>query len=414
MERMKAEIIGVGTELLLGQIVNTNARFISEKLAEIGIDVLYHTVVGDNPARLVSVIETAQSRANLIIFTGGLGPTKDDLTKETISRCVGKPLVEDTKAMQYIEAYFERRGIPMTENNRKQALVLSASNVLPNDQGMAPGMAVKHEGICYILLPGPPREMVPMFENYAVPFLLSLISDSHIVHSKVLRFFGIGESALEEQLMDLIDSQSNPTIAPLAKDSEVTLRITAKAKNLPEAIAMITGVEAKIEERVGEFIYGYDLDSLPSVLVDQLEKRKLSFALAESCTGGLASRMVTGVPGCSSVYQGGVVCYTKLVKQRVLGVPSVILEQHGAVSEESARAMASQVRELMSASLGIAITGVAGPESAEGKPVGLVYIGLSSAEAEKVFEVKLSGTRDMIQARAAKYALFYALQELKA
>jgi nicotinamide-nucleotide amidase len=407
---MRAEIIAVGTELLLGQIVNTNAQYISTKLAEIGIDVMFHSVVGDNRERLVSVVKTAQKRSDIVIFTGGLGPTKDDLTKETIASCIGKILMENEEAMGKIESYFVRRGIPMTENNRRQAQVIENCQVLPNDVGMAPGMAVHAEGVHYILLPGPPKELNPMFDHYAIPYLLSLISDHQVVFSKVLRFFGIGESALEELLMDMIDNQSNPTIAPLAKESEVTIRLTAKAKTVDEANRLIEGVESVIKERAGQFIYGYNDDSLHSVVVETLRNRGLTLSLAESCTGGLISRMITAVPGASSIYPGGLITYSDKVKTNLLGVTEATISQHGAISRETALEMAQNARQLLNTDLGMSITGVAGPESVEGKPVGLVYIGLSSAGGDQVFEVKLTGPREMIQIRAAKYALFYLRQ----
>jgi nicotinamide-nucleotide amidase len=410
---MKAELIAVGTELLLGQIANTNAQYISRKLAELGIEVYYHTVVGDNGNRLKETIEIAQDRSELIIFTGGLGPTKDDLTKETIARCMGRQLVQDDFAMEQIEAFFKRRGIVMSENNRKQALVIEGSKVLPNDHGMAPGMAIEVNGIKYVLFPGPPRELYPMFENYAIPYLQSLSSDQQILHSKVLRFYGIGESLLEEKLIDLIDSQTNPTIAPYAGEAEVTLRLTAKANNIDEANLMIAVVEGKIGERVGEFIYGYNDDTLPFVVYRQLKQKAWKLALAESCTGGLLSRMLTAIPGCSEVYTGGVVCYAPEVKQNVIGVPKEVIEQYGTVSQQVALELASKVRALLKADVGVSVTGVAGPDAVEGKPVGLVYIGISTPAGEQVHEVNLSGTREGIQVRAAKYSLYYLLKEFQ-
>ncbi|HJV45381.1 MAG TPA: competence/damage-inducible protein A [Bacillota bacterium] len=410
---MKAEIIAVGTELLLGQIANTNAQYISKKLAELGIDVYYHTVVGDNVGRLNEVVLLANSRSELIIFTGGLGPTKDDLTKETIARGMGKQLVQDDFAMKQIEAYFLRRGITMSENNRKQALVIEGSTIFPNDHGMAPGMATGTNGIHYLLFPGPPRELIPMFESYAVPYLQSLSNVHLILHSKVLRFYGIGESLLEEKLMDLIDGQSNPTIAPYAGEAEVTIRLTAKASNIEQANQMIAIVEKQIEERVGEFIYGYNDDSLPQVVFSKLKQNSWKLALAESCTGGLVSRMITAIPGSSEIYSGGVVCYSADVKQNVVGVPEETIHQYGTVSEETALAMANKIRMLMNADIGLAITGVAGPNESEGKPVGLVYIGISSSKGDKVYKLNLSGTREGIQIRAAKYGFYYLFSDMK-
>lgn len=410
---MRGEIISVGTELLLGQIANTNAQYISKKLAEIGIDVLYHTAVGDNHQRLKGILETAQSRSDLIIFTGGLGPTKDDLTKEAIASHLGKALVEDAPAMMKIEAYFTQRGIEMTENNRKQAQVIDQSTVLPNDHGMAPGMAVEAASIRYILLPGPPRELIPMFDHYAIPYLQSLFPEQQVVHSKVLRFFGIGESALEEKLLDLIDAQSNPTIAPLANEGEVTIRITAKARNIDEANELIQKIEMEIGSRVGEYIYGYNDDTLPRVTFRTLKKGALKLSLAESCTGGLLSQMITSISGSSEIYSGGVISYSSEAKSQLLHVSSALIEEHGTVSEECAKAMAKQAREALNADVALSVTGVAGPDPTENKPVGLVYIGLATPEGTHSYRLNLSGTREGIQLKAAKYSLFYLLQYLK-
>ncbi|HSU79497.1 MAG TPA: CinA family nicotinamide mononucleotide deamidase-related protein, partial [Candidatus Angelobacter sp.] len=262
---MNAEIIAVGTELLLGQIANTNAQFISKELAEIGMNVFYHTVVGDNSDRLKKAIETAESRAKCLIFTGGLGPTKDDLTKETIASALEVGLTIDEEALKQIEAYFTRVGRPMTENNRRQAVVLEGAHVLPNNNGMAPGMILEKGDHLYILLPGPPSEMRPMFLESVRPYLMR--TQGEPITSRVLRFFGIGESALETELMDLIDNQTNPTLAPLAKEGEVTLRLSAKTSDSVEAQRMLDSLEAKITDRVGEFLYGYgDDNTLPQVV----------------------------------------------------------------------------------------------------------------------------------------------------
>lgn len=410
---MKAEIIAVGTELLLGQIANTNAQFLSQKLAEVGIGVYYHTVVGDNADRLYRLIEEAFTRSDLIIFSGGLGPTKDDLTKETVAQAVHRPLVHDETALERIVAYFDRRGVKMTENNRKQALVVEGSKILPNDHGMAPGMAIEYKGKYLMMLPGPPRELYPMFTTYGLPYLLSLISDQYVVHSKVLRFFGIGESALEEELIDLIDGQSNPTIAPLAKEGEVTIRLTAKAKSITEAEEMIRVIEQEIEERVGEFIYGYDDDSLESVLVRKLTEQNETVAFAESITGGLVSHMVTSVPGSSAMLKGSIVCYTNDVKHHLLAVPKDVLAEAGAVSEDAARILAEEVRLRLGSTYGVSITGEAGPTASEDKPVGLVYIGATDGTQTQVKTFRLSGQRTAIQSRAAKHAIFTMLERIK-
>lgn len=411
---MRAELIAVGTELLLGQIANTNAQFLSQRLAGLGIHVYFHTVVGDNDERLLFVTRQAAARSDLVIFTGGLGPTQDDLTKETVAAHVGRPLVMDEDAMDRIAAFFERRGVQMSENNRKQAMVIEGSTVFPNDRGMAPGMAVTHGGTTYVLLPGPPSELNPMFDQYVLPFLSGLLPAQQVFHSRVLRFFGIGESALEDRLLDLIEQQSNPTIAPYAKDYEVTLRITARADSVEAAEQLIAPVEAQIRGRVGEYIYGEGEMELHEVFVREMRQQQVTVACAESCTGGALSALITSVPGSSAVFRGGIVCYTNDVKQKVLSVPQEWLARDGAVSESVARRMAEEVRRICDATVGIALTGVAGPDPLEGKPIGLVYLGIAvQGLPVRVKQLKLAGHRQAIIGRAAKSAMFYTLQRLK-
>ncbi|MFS0553129.1 competence/damage-inducible protein A [Brevibacillus sp. 179-C9.3 HS] len=412
---MRAEIIAVGTELLLGQIANTNAQFLSQKLADIGVGVYFHTVVGDNTERLLQVIRLASGRSDLVILTGGLGPTQDDLTKETMAGHVGIGLETNPVAMERIEKFFSQRGIVMTENNRKQALVLSGSHVFSNDFGMAPGMAIRHDSSTFVLLPGPPSELYPMVENYVMPYLTGLLPEKQVFHSHVLRFYGIGESALEEQLLDLIEKQENPTIAPYAKEFEVTLRITARAATVEEGESLILPVEKEILDRVGQYMYGMgENSSLHAVLVQQLKESKETIACAESCTGGAIASLITSVPGSSHVFRGGVVCYTNEVKNQLLEVPESVLQTDGAVSEKTAQLLAENVREKLGATYGISVTGVAGPDPSEGKPVGLVYVGIAAEGMPTVVkELRLAGRRQAIVGRAAKYALFYALQMQK-
>ncbi|MFJ9499357.1 competence/damage-inducible protein A [Brevibacillus centrosporus] len=412
---MRAEIIAVGTELLLGQIANTNAQFLSQKLAQIGVGVYFHTVVGDNSERLQQVIRLAAERSDLVIFSGGLGPTQDDLTKETVAAYVGVDLVSDANAMKYIEDFFTQRGIVMTENNRKQALVLAGSYVLPNDFGMAPGMAIRHDSTTFVLLPGPPSELYPMVDRYVMPYLIDLLPEKQVFHSRVFRFYGIGESALEERLLDLIEKQDNPTIAPYAKEFEVTLRVTARAATAEAGEALILPVEKEIRDRVGQYIYGTGEDSsLHELLVNELRKRGESIACAESCTGGTVASLITSVPGSSSVFHGGIVCYTNEVKNQVLGVSEEVLATEGAVSEQTAKLLAENVREKLGTTYGVSVTGVAGPDSSEGKPVGLVYVGIAAEGLPTVVkELRLAGRRQAIVGRAAKFALFYALQMQK-
>ncbi|WP_100487740.1 competence/damage-inducible protein A [Sporolactobacillus pectinivorans] len=397
---MNAEIIAVGSELLLGQIANTNAQFISEQLALLGIDVYFHTVCGDNESRLCDSIKQAESRAELIIFTGGLGPTKDDLTKETVAKLLGRKLVTNQQAMDSLLDYFKATGREMTENNLKQALVMEGSHVLPNRQGMAPGMIVESGGHIYLLMPGVPSEMKPMFLDFARDYFAR--SYSQHIQSRVLRFFGIGESQLETKIIDLIDAQSNPTIAPLAKEGEVTLRLTAKHTSKDEAEKMLDRIEQKIDQRVGTYLYGYNEESLPEVVFRFLTSERKTIAFAESLTGGMASEWMTGFPGASSVLNGGVVCYTNAVKERALQIPSEVLDSDGAVSERCAKLMASSVRLLCGSDIGISFTGVAGPDKSEGKEVGTVYIGFADADGSKSYLYHFRGSRRKIRIQSVK------------
>ncbi|QZT32958.1 competence/damage-inducible protein A [Caldalkalibacillus thermarum TA2.A1] len=410
---MKAEIIAVGTELLLGQIVNTNAQFLSEQLNAQGISVYFHSVVGDNPDRLAAQLAIAHSRSDLVLLTGGLGSTKDDLTKEVVARHVGRSLKLEPQALKRIQRFFEARQMPMTENNKRQALIIDGARVFPNETGLAPGMAVKHEGVHYLLFPGPPGELKPMYFKYARPYLVELSPDQHVVHSKVMRFCGIGESALESRLLDLIDNQTNPTIAPLAKEGEVTLRLTSFAKSKADAEQKMASLIREIQARVGKYQYGWDEETLEEVLVRQLHHNNLTVAAAESCTGGLVCHSITRVNGASQVFPGGIVCYANDVKMGELGVPPEVLGQDGAISERTARILAEEVRKKFKTDLGVSVTGVAGPEQQERKPVGLVFIGVAGEHKTRVYKVNVGGSRHTVQTRAAKLALFYLIRTVE-
>ncbi|WP_369903050.1 competence/damage-inducible protein A [Bacillus manliponensis] len=410
---MNAEIIAVGTELLLGQITNTNAKFLSEKLAEIGIHVYYHTVVGDNKYRLQQAIEIAEKRADILIFTGGLGPTKDDLTKETIARSLGEELIYDEAALASIANYFQKTGREFTENNKKQALVLNASTVFTNDHGMAPGMGLCKNEKVYILLPGPPKEMNPMYIQYVEPFLRNVTTGENL-YSRVLRFFGIGESQLEDKLQDIIDKQTNPTIAPLASEGEVTLRLTARHNDEKEAEKLINEVEGLILQRVGQFFYGYNQEFLHHKVIMLLKQKNITLSCAESLTGGLFGNQIVENSGVSSIFNGGIICYNNDIKERILNVSKELLQSNGAVSEECAAVLAENVRKLMGSHIGISFTGVAGPGSSEGKDAGTVYIGLAIEGVEtEVFPLVLSGSRQQIRERAVKYGFYHLYKELE-
>ena len=407
---MRAEIIAVGTELLLGQIVNTNAQYLSQGLAASGIDVYFQTVVGDNEQRLRQAIETARGRADILIFTGGLGPTQDDLTKDALAAYLGRRLVLHEPSMAKIEEMFASRGIHMVESNRRQALMLEESDPLPNSTGLAVGNALSVDGTHYILLPGPPREMKPMFDGPVKEWLRAQLGDSDPLFSRVLRFAGIGESALEDALLGLIDSQSDPTIAPYAKEGEVAIRISTKARNEAEADRRIDETVARVEELVGQYIYAREDVPIEQAVIAKLRNLDKTAAAAESCTGGLIAELLTDVIGSSNAFSGGVVTYTNAMKHTLLGIPLAQLEgpgAPGAISRETAAAMAERVMNIASSDYGIATTGVAGPATSEGKPVGLVYIAIAErGRSTDVHELQLSGGRSMIRIRAAKQALY--------
>lgn len=414
---MKAEIIAIGTELLLGQIVNTNAQYLSKGCADLGINVYFQTVVGDNLQRIKQSFETARQRADLIICTGGLGPTQDDLTKDALAEFLGRTLYIHQPSMDKIEQVFASRGMEMVASNSRQANLLVDSEPLTNDTGLAIGAALTHEGTHYVLLPGPPKEMKPMFDNYTRSWLQARLTGVLPLYSKMLKFAGIGESSLEHQLIDLIDGQQDPSIAPYAKEGEVTIRLTTRAAGAEEGFAKIANVEKKIRERLGEYIYADEDVSMEQTLVRLMSERGFTLSTAESCTGGLLSEMLTAVTGSSSMFRGGVVCYSNELKHVMLGVPMELLEGDdapGAISAETAGRLAEGALERANSDFSLAITGVAGPSTSEGKPVGLVFIGLAERGKDVVtHQLQLSGGREMIRLKAAKAALYQLWLRLK-
>ncbi|MBW5444500.1 competence/damage-inducible protein A [Cohnella sp. CFH 77786] len=407
---MRAEIVSVGTELLLGQIVNTNAQFLSRGLAELGIDVYYQTVVGDNMDRLIETIKLARTRADLLVFTGGLGPTMDDLTRDAVAAYLGRGMHIHEPTMRKISDMFAGRGAAMIESNRKQAMLVEGATPLRNSTGLAVGNALSAEGTHYLLMPGPPREMKPMFEEDASAWLKGLIGAADTLHSVMLRFAGIGESALEDLLIDLVREQTDPTLAPYAKEGEVAVRVSTKASSAEEASRKMESTLAEIRRRTDRFLYAEEDIALETAVVRLLLARHATLALAESCTGGMAAEMVTSVPGSSEAFLGGVVSYTNAVKQGLLGVPAALLEGDGApgaVSAETAAAMAEGARAALDADFGVSVTGVAGPAASEGKPVGLVYVGLAErGKPARTEKLQLSGDREGIRLRASKRALY--------
>ncbi|WP_342525797.1 competence/damage-inducible protein A [Chryseomicrobium sp. FSL W7-1435] len=407
---MRAEIIAVGSELLLGQIVNTNARFLSTQLAEMGINIHFHTVVGDNKQRLLDAIKIAEQRADILIFSGGLGPTKDDLTKQTIATHLGTSLVIDQEAMGYIEEFFSKRGRAMTENNKQQALVFEGAAVLKNHHGMAPGMFYQNDTHTYILLPGPPNELEPMFQFEAKPLIAKDIYQNRMIFSHVIRFYGIGEAELETRLEDLIESQTNPTIAPLATDSEVTIRLTATGETEQQAWEAIKDVQAEILNRVGHYVYGYNNDSLASKLKQTLIDNNLTISAAESMTAGLFQAELASIPGMGQALAGGLVVYNEEAKVKQLGVRPETIAAFSVVSKEVAEEMALNVSRQFATDIGIGITGAAGPDEHAGQPVGTVWIGIAYKGLTHSYQLHLSGMRNTNRIRAVKFAIHYLLQ----
>ena len=408
-----AELIAVGTELLLGNIANTDAQMLSQGLSALGINVYYHTVVGDNPDRLRAAVELARTRADIIITTGGLGPTCDDLTKNVLAQCFGRQLVFHEPSARRIEAYFQRLHPtrPMTDNTYQQALLPAGCTVLDNDWGTAPGVAFEADGVRVIMLPGPPRECEAMFTHRVVPYLRDL-ADGVIV-SRTLKLFGIGESSMEAQLRERMNAMTNPTLAPYAKEGECELRITAKAADEKAAHALIDPVEADLKAHFGPLVYGADIPSLEAAVFALLKEKGFTLGTAESCTGGLVAKRMTDLAGVSSVFRGGVVSYATEVKHTVLGVDQDLLDQYGAVSEPVARAMAEGARKVLGCDLAISTTGVAGPDPDErGNPVGLVFIGLATPDGTWVRKVNLSMGRQRIRHIAASHGFDLARRYL--
>jgi len=403
---LRAEIISVGTELLLGQTVDTDAVYISKLLAELGIDLHRRSTVGDNFERVVDAVKAALSRADLVITIGGLGPTEDDLTKEAIAEALGAELVSDESSANRIKQYFASRGLAMPARNIKQALVPKEGRVFANNEGTAPGVAFEHGEKVVIALPGPPRELVPMAEESVLPYLREKAGSApSVIKSRVLKIVGLGESAVEERVIDLLESD-NPTVAPLAHAGEVHLRITAKAEDTDIAGRMIREVELKLRERLGDVIYGADEETLEQVVIERLIEQKKTIAVAESCTGGLLTHRLTNISGSSVALLAGIVAYSNESKIKFLEVPREIIGEHGAVSHETAKAMALGVRNVTGADIGMGITGIAGPGGATAtKPVGLVYIALSSEEGVSSVEYRFVGSRLDVKARSAQAAL---------
>ncbi|MDO4921046.1 MAG: competence/damage-inducible protein A [Phascolarctobacterium sp.] len=410
---MRAEIITTGTELLLGEILNTNVQYLSRRLNSMGFDVLYHTTVGDNPERMQAVLEKAMERADIIITSGGLGPTRGDITKEMVMRVCHTESYLDLDTWGRIDAYFTKKGVDRPANNDKQAYVPLGAEILQNDVGTAPGLWLEYQGKLFILLPGPPSELVDVCEKQLWPRLLRRFADHGVILSRTLHLRGLGESLAAEKLDALIVAQSNPTIALYARYGEILLRLTAKAADEAQAKAMLDVCEQQVRQYVDEYIYGVDDATLAACLGQELLKQGKTIAFAESCSGGLASSLVTDVPGSSEYLLGSVVTYTNMAKNKLINVQQDTLNRYGAVSRESACEMAVGVRRLLGSDLGVSITGNAGPGASEGKPVGLVYIAVATEDVVYCQEHRFASTRTENKLRIALAAISMAIDKLK-
>ena len=397
------EIISVGTELLLGHVTNTDSRDISEMLSQIGINVRYHTVVGDNPQRLEDCVNIAKSRADIIITTGGLGPTCDDLTKQILARAFGLELVRNEAEYQNLYEYI-RGGKELTPNNFMQAMLPEGCTVFHNNWGTAPGCAFEKDGKIVIMIPGPPKECNPMFEACAIPYLKKLSDEKIVSHS--VRIFGIGESGVDDMFRDEMNTMTNPTMAPYAKECDCLLQITAKAESEEKAEEMIKPVMEHVCRKLGEYVYGIDIECVEERVIQLMRERGLTFAAAESCTGGEVSKRFTDIPGASAVFLGGAVTYTNQAKARLLGIDPALIAEKGAVSYEVAREMAEKVRAVTGADIGLGITGLAGPDGDGVHEVGTVFVSMSAGDETYVKELHMGvyRTRSFIRRMAGNHA----------
>ena len=400
-----AEILSVGTEILLGHTTNTDARDISLMLSEIGINVKYHTVVGDNPRRLAECIEIARNRADIIISTGGLGPTCDDLTKQLLAKAFGLELKmnEDEKACLY--DYLTNRGYSkeLTENNLQQAMLPEGCTIFHNDWGTAPGCAFEKDGTIVIMMPGPPKECNAMFRACVIPYLQKFADGEIVSHS--LRIFGMGESTVDQMFRDEMNAMTNPSMAPYAKECDCLLQVTAKAETREEAEEMLKPVIAHVREKLGEFVYGMDVECVEEAVIGLLREKHMRFSAAESCTGGDIAGRFTEIPGASEFFLGGVVTYTNEAKAKLLGIDPALIEEKGAVSFEVAKEMAERVRTLMGSDIGVGVTGLAGPDGDGVHEVGTVFVSLATAEQTWVKELHMGTfrTRSFIRRMAGNH-----------
>jgi nicotinamide-nucleotide amidase len=403
---MGTELLTIGTELLLGQIVDTNANWMAQRLAEAGVDVLYKSTVGDNWGRIAAAIRLAMSRADVVLMTGGLGPTEDDLTREVLAAVLGRPLRLDPQVLAAIERRFAQRRVAMPENNRKQAMVPDGAEVLPNPRGTAPGLWVRHGECALVCMPGVPSEMRPMLLDQVIPRIRANFGIQSRIVSRVLKTCGISESTLDQRIGDYFRAMRNPTIGVLAHVGEIHVRLTCKGDDLGEIVAMLDELEGKIRARLGHLIFGRDEEKLEAVVGRLLRERKATLAVAESCTGGLVASRLTDIAGSSDYFERGVVAYSVEAKQGLLSVSPALIGQQGVVSLDVARAMAAGVRRMSGASLGLATTGIAGPSGGTPEtPVGLVCVALAWDGGDGAREFRLLGDREQVKYRGAQMAL---------
>ena len=409
---MKAEIIAVGTELLMGEILNSNSRDIARELYNLGIDVYHQSVVGDNLNRVSKELETAFERADLVITTGGLGPTRDDLTKEAAAHFLKRDMILDEESIKHLEDFFGSRGLPLNEGNKRQAYFPEGAKIIPNENGTAPACIIEFDEKVLVILPGPPREVIPLMEKYIIPYLEKRTGKVFI--SDIINISGIGEGHMEEKIMDIIEAQENPTVAPYAKEHGLTLRVTASASTEQEARLLLEPVVKKVCDRLGMDVYAIGDTTLEAVVASLLIEQNLSISVAESCSGGLLAGRLINYPGISKVFKEGFITYSNESKINTLGVDSKILSKYGAVSEEVAKQMAKGAADRAKSDIALSITGIAGPDGGtDEKPVGLVYIGLYLLGEVKVMKMDSWGSRDNVRRRAVSQALDMIRRELQ-
>ncbi len=412
---MNAEVLTIGTELLLGQILDTNALYLGKKLAGVGVNLYFKTTAGDNIERVKSALTAACNRADLIIITGGLGPTVDDITREAVAQFSNRPLELDNAALIKLEGLFKARGINMTDNNRHQAYLPKGAVVIENNNGTAPGFILEHNSKIIVTMPGVPSEMYPMMEESVIPYIIKKMGGvKEVIVSRSLKVMGLGESRADDMIQDLFRESKNPSIGIYAHINDIEVRLTAKAGSVEEALMLIDGLKKKVYGRLGEHIYGEEDETLEKKIGEILNDLKLTLSTAESCTSGLVAHSITNVPGSSAYYIGGINTYADSAKTDVLGVPKAIIEKYGAVSHECALEMAQAAARLFKTDCSISVTGIAGPDGGTvDKPVGLVYMGINIKGRVEVHKTNFPGIRENIRVRSAQTALYHFYKAVK-